>query len=194
MSTYKISELATIQVGYQAKGRIVPSQNGSHRLIQSKDFDELDRMHIEGLIRFEPKRNPRNYLVKHGDVLFQARGVRHFAYAVETDLQDLLVSSSFYILKNLKDSINPHFLAWMINMNLRHPSFEVYSRGTGIHLISKANLSKLEITVPDSKTQSRIATALNLAKKERTLMEKLATERKSLVNTLSLKAVESTRD
>ena len=122
MTKAALRTVASIQVGYQAKARIKERVQGTHRLIQSKDFDSLHRLRSESLTLFFPERKPEIYSVRKGDILFQARGVVHFACCIEEDLKDTLAAGSFYILRLRHEDLLPQYLAWWLNL-ARHEQF-----------------------------------------------------------------------
>ena len=190
MTEVTLNRVATIQVGYQAKARIKESKRGTHRLIQSKDFDSFHRLRSENLTVFFPERKPEIYSVCRGDVLFQARGVAHFAYCIEDDLKDTLAAGSFYILRLRIENLLPQYLAWWLNQSKAQSYFKSQAGGTGISFVPKSTLSRLKIQVPPLSVQKKVVKIVTLAKHEQFLLEKLASARSRLVKMVCLKAIQ----
>ncbi|HED14318.1 MAG TPA: hypothetical protein ENI62_11815 [Gammaproteobacteria bacterium] len=184
-----LKSIADIQVGYQARDRVKESTRGTHYLIQSKDFDSLHRLHPENLITFFPERNPENYSVRKKDVLFQARGVEHFAYCIEDDLSDTLAAGSFYILRMQSKELLPLYLAWWLNQAKAQAWLRTQARGTGISFISKHTLSRLQITIPPLTIQKKVVKIVTLARREQFLLDRLAQTRLRLVEAVCIKAI-----
>jgi restriction endonuclease S subunit len=185
-----LKSIVDIQVGYQAKARIKERVRGTHRLIQSKDFDPLHRLQIEGLTTFLPERNPEIYSVGKEDILFQARGVEHFAHCIEDDLQNTLAAGSFYILRMQSEDLLPQYLAWWLNQSKAQAWLRAQARGTGISFISKHTLSRLQVRIPPLSVQNKVVKIVTLANREQFLLERLAQTRSGLVKAACLKAIQ----
>ncbi len=185
-----LKSIVDIQVGYQTKTRIRERIRGTHRLVQSKDFDFLHRLHPENLIAFFPERNPEIYSVRKEDVLFQARGIEHFAHYIEDDLKNTLAAGSFYILRMQSKDLLPQYLAWWLNQSKSQAWVRAQARGTGISFISKHTLSHLQVRIPPVSIQKKVAKIVTLARREQFLLDRLAQTRLRLVKAICLKAIQ----
>ncbi len=190
MTKAALKTFADIQVGYQARARIKESSQGTHRLIQSKDFDSFHRLRPESLITFFPERRPEIYSVRKGDILFQARGVVHFACCIEEDLKDTLAAGSFYILRLRHEDLLPQYLAWWLNQSEAQSYFHSQARGSGISFISKATLSRLRVQVPPLPVQKKVVKIVTLARHEQLLLGRLSELKERLVKAVCTKAIQ----
>lgn len=190
MTEVALRIIASIQVGYQAKARIKERARGTHRLIQSKDFDSFYRLRSENLTAFFPERKPEIYSVRKGDILFQARGVVHFAYCIEDDLKDTLAAGSFYILRMKNEYLLPQYLAWWLNQAKAQAWFQSQARGTGMSFISKSTLSRLQVQTPPISVQKKVVKIVTLARHEQFLLNRLASTRSRLVKAVCIKAIQ----
>lgn len=184
-----LSTVAAIQVGYQARAGIKEGSQGTHRLIQSKDFDSFHRLQPENLTHFSPDRNPEIYSVHRGDVLFQARGMTHFACLIEDDLENTLAAGSFYILRIRDKRLLPAYLDWWLNQPRAQAYFSAQAVGSGISFVSKKTLGGLEVEVPPLDIQEKITRINALLRNERILAERLSLLRSQLANAVCMKAV-----
>jgi len=190
MTEVALRIIAGIQVGYQAKARIKERAQGTHRLIQSKDFDSFHRLRSENLTAFFPERKPEIYSVRKGDILFQARGVVHFAYCIEDDLRDILAAGSFYILRTKNEDLLPQYLAWWLNQAKAQAWFQSQARGAGMSFISKSTLSRLQVRIPPISVQKKVVKIVTLARHEQFLLNRLASTRSRLVKAVCIKAIQ----
>jgi restriction endonuclease S subunit len=190
MTKVALNTVARIQVGYQAKARIKGRARGTHRLVQSKDFDSFHRLRSENLTAFFPERKPEIYSVRKGDILFQARGVVHFAYCIEDDLKDTLAAGSFYILRTKNENLLPQYLAWWLNQSKAQAYFQSQARGAGISFISKSTLSRLQVQIPPLSVQKKVVKIVTLAKHEQFLLDRLSELRSRLVKAVCIKAIQ----
>jgi len=185
-----LQTLADIQVGYQAKAGINGGRRGTHRLIQSKDFDSFNRLRFENLTAFFPERKPETYSVRKGDILFQARGMAHFAYCIEDDLKDTLAAGSFYILRTKTETLLPQYLAWWLNQPKAQAWFQSQARGTGMSFISKSTLSRLQVQIPPLSVQEKVVKIVTLTRHEQFLLDRLSSLRSRLVKAVCIKATQ----
>jgi len=190
MKDASLKTLMDIQMGYQAKAKIKEEARGTHRLIQSKDFDSFHRLRSGNLTTFFPERKPETYSVRKGDVLFQARGVVHFAYCIEDDLKDTLAAGSFYILRTKNENLLPQYLAWWLNQSKAQAYFQSQARGAGMSFISKSTLSRLQVQIPPLSVQKKVVKMVTLAKHEQFLLDRLSSLRSRLVKAVCIKAIQ----
>lgn len=188
--TEALETVVFIQVGYQARASIKERPRGTHRLIQSKDFDSLHRPQSEDLTAFFPERKPETYSVRKGDVLFQARGVVHFAYCIEDDLKNTLAAGSFYILRLKHENLLPQYLTWWLNQSKAQAYFQSQARGAGMSFISKSTLSRLQVQIPPLSVQKKVVKIVTLAKHEQFLLDRLSELRSRLVRAVCIKAIQ----
>jgi len=190
MTELALKTVANIQVGYQAKARIKERAEGTHRLIQSKDFDSFHRLRSENLIAFFPERKPDTYSVHKGDILFQARGVVHFAGCIEDDLKDTLAAGSFYIIRTKNENLLSQYLTWWLNQSKAQSYFQSQARGAGMSFISKSTLSSLQVQIPPLSVQKKVIKMVTLAKHEQFLLDRLSSLRSRLVKAVCIKAIQ----
>ncbi len=189
MTEITLRRVVTIQVGYQTRVRIQEKPSGTHRLIQGKDFDSFHRLRSDNLTAFFPERKPETYSVRKGDILFQARGVVHFAYCIEDDLKNTLAAGSFYILRTKDEDLLPQYLAWWLNQTSAQAYFQSQARGAGMSFISKSTLSRLQGRIPPLSVQKKVVKIVTIAKHEQSLLDRLSSLRSHLVNATCMKAI-----
>lgn len=185
----KIKDIADIQIGYQFRGKIEVDPNGTHRVIQIRDFDEFQNLLVGGLYKVTPKYDAARYLVNKGDVLFLARGHRNFAIPLKNSLENTIVASYFFILRLKNENILPEYLAWYIKQfSVQAYLHNIARRGTHMPLVPKSAFEDMPIDIPDIATQRTIIELDNLLEKERSLLYKLQDKRTLFVHAICLKA------
>ena len=190
MKTKLLASIADIQVGYQSRSSIRNVSEGTHRLIQGKDFDSYFNLKFDNIIRFNPEQNPRIYYVYKWDVLFQARGLEHFAYCLSESIDKAVAAGSFYIIRVKDNGVLPTYLAWWINQ----PPAQAYLRSqageSSISYVSKKNLSSLMVKIPSLEVQASIVKALALWQREKDLWAHYENLKEKLVKAICLKSIE----
>jgi len=186
----KITEIADVQLGYQFRKKIESVNDGTHSVIQIRDFDERHILHNEGLSRIKIDKPAGQYLIKRGDVLFLSRGHRNWAVSIIDNCENTIVVSHFFVLKISDASVIPEYIAWYIN---QAPAQEylhnIARRGTHIPIIPLSAFKGLTVDLPDKKTQSKIVELSNLMEQEKQLCKELQVKCSQLVNAISLKAI-----
>ena len=185
-----LKAIADIRVGYQANTGIQEKTQGTHRLIQSKNFDSFHHLRPKGLISFSPDRKPETYSIHKGDILFQARGMEHFSYYIKKDLKDTIAAGSFYVISIKNKNLLPEYLSWWINQPKTQSYFQSQSQGSLMSFITKRTLSGLEVQIPPLSVQKKVIKIIALAEHEQFLLDRLSSLRSRLVKAVCLKAIQ----
>lgn len=185
----KIKDIADIQIGYQFRKKIKTEHDGTHAVIQMRDFDDHNNLNHRALSRVNLAELPEKCLVNKNDVLFLSRGHNNFAYPVTDLLDDTIAASYFFILKVRSEKVLPEYLAWCINQTPAQVYLHNIARqGTRMPLVSKSAFEDLKVHVPDIKTQKSIIELNSLLDRENELIRKLQEKRLLLIRSYSIKA------
>lgn len=188
----KISELTTIYSGYLSRKRIDDSADGTHHLVQLKDFN-ADRTNLDttGLSRFSPDRISSERNLKDGDVLYLSKGANNFAFAVHDIPTPSLAASYFFVLRPTTE-ILPDYLAWILNQKSTKAEINrQVASGARIPVVRKSVLEELPIPLPSLAIQKTIVELNNLQKQERKLMQEIIEEQEKLCAAIGLQAATS---
>ncbi|MGR3303249.1 MAG: restriction endonuclease subunit S [Candidatus Scalindua sp.] len=185
----KIKDIADIQLGYQFRKKIEPERDGTHQVIQIRDFDENQYLNQEGLCRVTIDQLSEKYLVHKNDILFLARGHRNYAIHVMDSMEGTIAASHFFILKIKSKNVIPAYLAWFINQAPAQGYLHnLARRGSHMPIIPKSVFKNIKVHIPDIETQKKIVKLNTLIDKERTLLYNLREKRALLIRSLCLKA------
>lgn len=185
----KIKEIAEIQIGYQFRRKIESNPNGTHQVIQIRDFDENRNLRSEGISKVTLEQPVERYLVKKGDVLFLARGHRNFAISIKETLEETIAASYFFIIKLKNKNIHPDYLSWFIDqVPAQEYLHNLARRGSHMPVVPKTVFENMKIDVPDLDTQKKIVELNRLLEKEWGLLQGLQEKSSLLVRSISLQA------
>ena len=163
----KLNEIAEIRTGFQFRKKAEPAPNGDWRVIHIKDFENAEVISWENLDRFDLDTDTDRYRVGSSDVIFLFRGLRQFAYAIDRDEPDVLVSGHFYIIRlNTRDIL---------------PAYMPY--------IPKQTFGEFEVPIPPLDTQTKIVELDKLQQHENSLTAQIQERRKTLLEAVSLRAI-----
>jgi len=182
----KLKNIADIQIGYSARGRLEPMPGGVPA-IQLRNIAPDGGPSSEPVERFRLDEIPQRYWAGSGDVLFRSRGDSNTAAVLGDNYSEPAVAVMPLVILRAKDGILPGYLAWYLNQPEAQRHFDRGARGTGIRMIPMSCLSILEVPVPDITTQRAIAIVDGLAKHEFELASYLAEKRRQLISAALLR-------
>jgi len=160
-----LKHIATIQTGLFAK----PIAKGEIVYLQAKHFDENGKLKTSLHPDLKADTITEKHMLRHGDVLFAAKGTKNFAAWFEKTNQPAVASTSFFVIRMQQDFSNkilPEFLVWLINHPTTQKLLKGKAIGSSIVSISKTVLEELEISIPNIETQKVILKITNLRNTE----------------------------
>jgi hypothetical protein len=185
----KLKEIVNIQIGYQLPGAILQDAKAAYRIIRMRDIDDTGNLCTEKMAYFTPQRDAERYVVRDGDVVFQARGSRNLAFMLRSVPPATLASNHFYIVGVKLETVLPEYIAWYINQSSAQEYLTSKAQGTTLMLVPKEAFESLEVDVPSLNIQRTIIELAALRKRERNLVENLEYKRDTLIQALSLQAI-----
>lgn len=196
MTAIKISlgGVATVRPGYLNRSRIEPDPQGTHLLIQGKDISEDSDLLLNQATRFSPKREPALYAVNRGDTLVVARGQPHTAHSIEQDLENVLAAATFYIVRPTDKRVSARFLTWWLNLPEIQAEIDSRSRGTNIAYVRRKAIEELEILLPPLPTQHRIAQAVTLWRRIRSIQSQIDARREQYIQAVCRQAIHGKKE
>jgi len=184
-----LGDISEIQVGYQSREGIRANPDGSHYLLQARDFDNLHKVDWSNLTRFTPAGSTSRSEIRQGDVLFLARGQDNFAWPVSHVTTHILAANSFYILRPDQTIILPNYLAWWLNQKPAQEYIQLNRSGSSLPFLSVSALSRLEIPITSIEMQRRIGELELLRKKEADLLGLYLSKKSVLIQAVCLNAI-----
>jgi hypothetical protein len=180
-----LSTLCEIQLGYTARGRLDPVEDGI-RAIQLRDTAVEGGLSGGRIGAYRLDAIPHRYWAKPGDVLFRSRGDSNTATCLPDSFDEPAVAvMPLVILRPDTSRTNAGYLAWFINQASTQRYFDLCARGTSMRMIPVGCLAQLEVPLPSIETQKTIAALDDLARRECALAHRLAAKRQQVV-TLAL--------
>lgn len=175
-----LESIAEIKLGYPFRSRVEPDANGSTAIVQMKDIDDQDLLHVESMVRINLDYAKDQYDLKVGDVIFRSRGQRNTAALVAAPLGSALLAAPLMLIRITSDQIMPGYVQWYLNQSSTQRRLDIMPTSTTGRMISISALRKFEIDVPPLEMQQKIQTISGLSIKEKQLVRKIAEMRQSL--------------
>lgn len=184
-----LGDISEIQVGYQSREAIHQCHQGSHYLLQAKDFNNLHQVDWSTLIKFTPTGSVIKSEIQLGDILFLAKGQDNFAYLVDRSVDHILATNSFYIIRVDQAIVLPEYLAWWFNQTPAKKYIQLNRSGSSLPFLSVSAISRFEILIPDIETQRKIGELELLRKREADLFGLYLSKKSTLIQSICLNAI-----
>ena len=182
----KLRDIATIRAGYSFRGKIKEVQDGQVRVIQMKDVGPEGGVQWSDLITTQLPGKRQTDWLKPGDLLFVARGYRHFALHLdEIPCPTVLSPHFFHLTVNQNAEVLASFLAWQINQEPAQQYLRKSAEGTQVLNIRRKVLEDMPIVVPSLQKQETISQLNTAWLREQQVLKALADNRKHMMSGLA---------
>ncbi|BDR36797.1 hypothetical protein PDY_38450 (plasmid) [Photobacterium damselae subsp. damselae] len=171
----KFKQLTTRYIPYSFRSRIEDTKNGV-RVIQPKDTKD-EQINWESVISTELTGNKKPEYLQDGDLLILSKGLKQQALVFKSDNseQKTICSNMYYHYRVNKDSINPYYLAFVLNHNNKiRNQIEVASNAfMAVKVYSRETIENLKIPVLTIEKQDAIIALHNNIKQQQQCYQKL---------------------
>jgi hypothetical protein len=152
-----LRKLARITSGYQTRKGVEGCPNGTHYLLQIRDFNkERTLVDSEGMMRISPPTVDPEAHLRHGDVLFLAKGQRNFAWEFCLMPEGPVIAASYFFVARPREGVSGAYLAWFLNQEPAHRYFaRLATTGAHMPIIRREVLEDLEVPLPDLATSEK---------------------------------------
>lgn len=189
----ELKHIAEIFSGNITRGKIHFSDNGSHFLLQAKDVNPdqaLLAFQPGRLMRFFPVLSRKDCILQSDDLLFMARGARHYTVRLATAPEPALAAACFFIIRITDPAVRPGFVCWYLNQEpARQFFFRNSGRGVNMPVVRRAVLENVDVPLPSLHVQEAVAHLGLDLEKERMLMQQHMEKRNALANRICMQAV-----
>lgn len=183
-----LKNIGSIQTGLFTK----PVSDGDTIYLQSKHFDEFGNLNTVLHPDLKSDKLIEKHLLKHGDVLFAAKGTKNFAFCFQLNDLPAVASTSFFVIRiyeKFNHKVLPDFLAWSLNQPKTLNLLKDQAMGTSIVSISKTVLEDLEIAIPPIQIQKNILHISKLRDQEKVLTQQIEQLREKQIQQQIINAI-----
>lgn len=184
MINKKLKEITKIIAGYTFRTALKSVDEGGNLVAQAKDISDDLYINDSKFIKINHQLLRSNALIKNNDILFSVRG-KFKASVYNGNKNNIIASSSVYILRLTNKNVNPEYLAIYLNSFVGQKEIRKSLTGGAIKIILRKDLGNLNIVIPKIKKQIAI---IDLYKNNSRLQEKLDTK-KYLINNIAKIAI-----
>ena len=179
-----LAEIADVRMGYPFRSRVRHDISGDVTVIQMKDIDDANLLHVNGAIKTALPGAKAHHLLRKGDLLFRSRGRSNGAGMVTAGIGPAVLAAPMLLIRPHPDAVLPAYLGWLINAPDTQAQLAAMAEGTSVRMISTLALKNLELPLPDMKRQRQIVEAAILSNREQALMAAIAFQRQRLITNI----------
>jgi len=189
----RFSEIAEIRAGYTFRERVEANEQGQIAVVQMKDIDEANQLHVETLVRVDLAALSSGYCLRPGDLLFRSRGSRYTAAPVMVVPDATIAAAPLVLIRPDVNIVEPSYLLWFINLPATQAMLTSFAAGTHTRTVGKAALAEIEVPMPPLSRQRQIVELDTLALRERSLAARIADARKRSMDRILWQCAQDTR-
>jgi len=182
-----LGDVAEVQMGYPFRSRVEHDPKGTVAVVQMKDIDDANQVHVDRAIRVELPSGKDRHLLRAGDLLFRSRGRSNGAALVVEGIGASVLAAPMLLIR--PHQVLPAYLCWYLNTSATQAQLSALSEGTSVRMISAEALKALDVPLPTPAAQQQIVEAAALADQEQSLMARIAALRQRLTDHVLMKNV-----
>jgi restriction endonuclease S subunit len=190
----RLSDIADIRLGHPFRGTVKQYDNGDVHVVQVRDTEPTGEINQYTMVETVLNTKKQPDWLQNGDVLFVAKGAKHYSVLVEQVLERTVCSPHFFMVRlkpEFKDVIVPDFLCWQLNQQPAQRYFKATAEGSMYLSIRRQVLENVPIKVLKFEKQKQLAAMHRCAVREQKVLQKLIENRQQQLEAIAIHALES---
>ena len=190
----RLSDIADIRLGHPFRGTVKQYDNGDVNVVQVRDTEPTGEINQYTMVETVLNTKKQPCWLQNGDVLFVAKGAKHYSVLVEQVLERTVCSPHFFVVRikaEFKDMILPDFLCWQLNQQPAQRYFKTTAEGSMYLSIRRQVLENVPIKVLKFERQKQLAEMHRCGVKEQKVLQKLIENRQQQLEAIAIHALES---
>lgn len=186
--TKKLSDFAVIHAGHPFRGTITPVPGAKTPVVQVRDVDGFGEINTHELVRTELTGRKQPDWLQRGDILFVAKGAKHFATCVNELPEPSVCSPHFFIVRikgDYSESVLPEFISWQLNQIPAQHYYKSTAEGSLYVSIRRKILEDTPITLPTITKQQQLVALYRAAVNEHKVLLQLIENRQHQMNAIA---------
>lgn len=190
----RLCDIADIRLGHPFRGTVKQYDKGDVHVVQVRDTEPTGEINQATLVQTELSTKKQPDWLQNGDVLFVAKGAKHYSALVQQVLEHTVCSPHFFVVRikaEFKDMILPDFLCWQLNQQPAQRYFKATAEGSMYLSIRRQVLENVPIKVLTLEKQKQLTAMHRCGVKEQEVLQKLIENRQQQLEAIAIHALES---
>lgn len=186
----RISDIATVQMGYSFRSRLEASGEGCVAVIQMKDLNSDNVVDCKDLVYVDMDSVKEHHLAQKGDLVFRSRGqVINSAILLDDPGKAVVAAPLLRIRVAAHDKVLPEYLNWYLSQSDAQSYLTGMAGGTAQKIINKHAVENMEVVLPSLERQSAVVELAGLAAREQDLLRQIAQKRDQYVAAMLMEMI-----
>jgi hypothetical protein len=185
----KLGDIADIRSGHPFRGSIEPDINGGVHVVQVRDTNATGEITQDKVIKTTLTSKKKPDWLQSGDILFVAKGAKHYSALVEDLPKQTVCSPHFFLVRikpALKELVTPEFICWQLNQLPAQRYFQTTAEGSLYLSVRRQILEYVPITMLPIEKQRQLTAMNRCAAKERKVLQQLIDNRQQQLEAIAI--------
>ena len=190
----KLCDITDIRLGHPFRGTIKQYENGDVNVVQVRDTEATGEINQYGVVETILSTKKKPDWLQNGDVLFVAKGAKHYSALVDNIRVRTVCSPHFFVVRlkpEFKDVILPAFLCWQLNQQPAQRYFKATAEGSMYLSIRRQVIENVPIRVLSPQKQRQLAAMHSCGVKEQKVLQKLIENRQQQLDAIAIHALDT---
>lgn len=188
----RLSDIADIRSGHPFRGSIEPDIKGDVHVVQVRNTKATGEIIQDEVIKTTLTSKKQPDWLKSGDILFVAKGAKHYSALVEDLPKQTVCSPHFFLVRikpAFKELVTPEFICWQLNQLPAQRYFQTTAEGSLYLSVRRQILEYVPITMLPIEKQSQLTAMHRCAVKEQKVLQQLIENRQQQLDAIAHKAL-----
>jgi hypothetical protein len=185
----RLGDIADIRSGHPFRGSIEPDKNGDVHVVQVRNTKATGEIIQDEVIKTTLTSKKQPDWLKSGDILFVAKGAKHYSALVEDLPKQTVCSPHFFLVRikpALKALVTPEFICWQLNQLPAQRYFQTTAEGSLYLSVRRQILEYVPITMLPIEKQRQLTAMHRCAVKERKVLQQLIDNRQQQLEAIAI--------
>jgi hypothetical protein len=185
----RLGDIADIRSGHPFRGSIEPDVNGDVHVVQVRNTKATGEIVQDEVITTTLTSKKQPDWLKSGDILFVAKGAKHYSALVEDLPKQTVCSPHFFLVRikpALKALVTPEFICWQLNQLPAQRYFQTTAEGSLYLSVRRQILEYVPITMLPIEKQRQLTAMNRCAAKERKVLQQLIDNRQQQLEAIAI--------
>ncbi len=184
----RLCNVAEIRSGHPFRGSIEPDGNSDVHVVQVRDTQATGEIVQSKMIKTTLTSKKQPDWLRRGDVLFVAKGAKHYSAFVEVLPKKTVCSPHFFLIRiksEFRKSVTPEFICWQLNQLPAQRYFRKSAEGSLYLSVRREILEHAPITMLPIEKQRQLMAMHHCAMKEQKVLRQLIENRQQQLDAIA---------
>jgi hypothetical protein len=185
----RLGDIADIRSGHPFRGSIEPDVNGDVHVVQVRNTKATGEIVQDEVITTTLTSKKQPDWLKTGDILFVAKGAKHYSALVEDLPKQTVCSPHFFLVRikpAFKELVTPEFICWQLNQLPAQRYFQTTAEGSLYLSVRRKILEYVPITMLPIEKQRQLTAMHRCAVKEQKVLQQLIDNRQQQLEAIAI--------